>query len=274
MNPTKNLNSNLQLIKVKELLKLLRYLIFQCHLLCTVDLLQAIWDSLLKPTFQPDFIVNNYILLKFQNQIVLSNDCDLCFKWFTLFFNNSTWLKCRDFIWDNYSTLNPKLMTNAGVEFVVQLFCRINSDNTCIISELNGFNTIKLLSMTSSLATATSTIIPNKTDYTFTTLNSNYSTVTKTMTTMNTTKTMTTTTTNSTSIKFMNLKQLWNFILYSNKIVYQKICKLLLQLYTNYSSTINLNKRKELCFNIMKLCYTYIKTEYNEVCILDSLFVF
>lgn len=140
---------------------------------------------------------------------------------------------------------------------------------------MNGFNTIKLLSMTSSSslsATATSTILPNKTDYTLTTLNSNYSTVTKTMTTMNTTKTMTTT--NSTSIKFMNLKQLWNFILYSNKIVYQKICKLLLQLYTNYSSTINLNKRKELCFNIMKLCYTYIKTEYNEVCILHCLFVF
>lgn len=116
MNTTKNLNSNLQLIKVKELLKLLRYLIFQCHLLCTVDLLQGIWDSLLKPTFQPNLIVNNHILLKFQNQIVLSNDCDLCFKWFTLFFNNSLWLKCRDFIWDNYSTLNPKLMTNTGVE--------------------------------------------------------------------------------------------------------------------------------------------------------------
>ncbi|VDO97542.1 unnamed protein product [Schistosoma margrebowiei] len=144
------------------------------------------------------------------------------------------------------------------------MFCRINSDNTCIISELNGFNTIKLLSMTSSSATETSTIIPNKIDYTITALNSNYSTVTKTMTTMNNTLT-TMPTTISTSMKFINLKQLWNFILYSNKIVYQKICKLLLQLYTNYSSTINLNKRKELCFNIMKLCYTYIKTEYNEL---------
>ncbi|CAH8682566.1 unnamed protein product [Schistosoma rodhaini] len=270
------IHSNLQLIKVKELLKLLRYLIFQCHLLCPIDLLQGIWDSLLKPTFQPNSIINNHILNKFHNQIILSNDCDLCFKWFILFLNDSIWLIYRDFIWDNYTTLNPKLMTNAGVEFVVQLFCRINSDNTCVISELNELNTIKLLSMTSpssslplSSTIVNHSIIPNETNYTVATINDNYSTVTNTTTnttntTTNTTDTTTTMTT-STSMKLVNLNQLWNFILYSNKIVYQKICKLLLQLYTNFNSNINLNKRKELCFNIMKLCYAYIKRDYNEL---------
>ncbi|KAH8869289.1 putative ubiquitin carboxyl-terminal hydrolase FAF [Schistosoma japonicum] len=242
---TKVLNSNLQLIKVQELLKLLRYLIFQCRLSCTTDLLQQIWDSMLKATFKPDFIVNDQTMLsKCQHQIVLPNDCDLCFRWFTLFFNDPIWLEYRYFIWDNYSVLNPKLMTNAGIKFVIQLFHRINSDNTFIISEFNAPSTIKLLTATSSSLSFTLVNPTVPTTIPTVGINSSMSTV---------------------NIKLVNLKQLWNFILYSKKSVYNKTCKLLRHLYTNHISNVDLNRRKDFHIDIMNLCYAHIKAAYNEL---------
>ncbi|TNN12696.1 putative ubiquitin carboxyl-terminal hydrolase FAF-X [Schistosoma japonicum] len=242
---TKVLNSNLQLIKVQELLKLLRYLIFQCRLSCTTDLLQQIWDSMLKATFKPDFIVNDQTMLsKYQHQIVLPNDCDLCFRWFTLFFNDPIWLEYRYFIWDNYSVLNPKLMTNAGIKFVIQLFHRINSDNTFIISEFNAPSTIKLLTATSSSLSFTLVNPTVPTTIPTVGINSSMSTV---------------------NIKLVNLKQLWNFILYSKKSVYNKTCKLLRHLYTNHISNVDLNRRKDFHIDIMNLCYAHIKAAYNEL---------
>ncbi|KAK4475402.1 hypothetical protein MN116_002461 [Schistosoma mekongi] len=242
---TKTLNSNHQLIKVQELLKLLRYLIFQCRLLCTIDLLQQIWDSMLKATFKPNFIVyNQSVVLKCLHQIVLPDDCDLSFRWFTLFFNDPIWLEYRYFIWDNYTVLNPKLMTNAGIKFVIQLFHRINSDNTFIINEFNTPNTIKLLTTTSPLLSST---LVN-------------STITTTIPTVAINSSMYTT-----NIKLVNLKQLWNFILYSKKSVYNKTCKLLRHLYTNHISNSDMNKRKDLYIDIMHLCYTHIKADYDKL---------
>ncbi|CAH8875847.1 unnamed protein product [Trichobilharzia szidati] len=230
---------NGHLIKVKELLKLIRYLIFQCNSLFTIDMLQQIWDSMFQPVFRPDFVLqNNSLLSKFRNHIVLPVDRDICFQWFTLFFTDPVWFECRDFIWDNYTALKPELMTSAGLEFVVQLFCRINSDNTCTIREFNI--PLATSSSPSSISTVLSTLsLPLSASHVDTPATS--------------------------AVKLINLEQLWNFILFSNRCVYRESSRLLLQLYTKAYSRCT-KSRQELCSDIMRTCYAHIKTAYDEIC--------
>nr|CAH8876530.1 unnamed protein product [Trichobilharzia regenti] len=241
--PPKRKNSNRHFIIVKELMTLIYYLIFQCHALFTMDMLQQIWDSMIHPVFRPDFVLqDNSLLSKFRNHIVLPGDRDICLQWFTIFFNDPVWFECRDFIWDNYTALKPELLTSGGFEFVEQLFCRIDSDDTCTIRELNTPRAIS-----SSVASSSSSI----------------STV---LTTFSKPVSAHHVNTNATaSVKCINLEQLWNFILFSNRCVYRKTSRLLIQLYTDAYSHCTKN-RQELCTDIMQTCYAHIKTAYDEIC--------